>query len=62
VEEARRRAGLEEARVVVYHRPNERAESLFSMAPSAPQPESALPLPAGLAQPAFLYLWWPGGS
>jgi protease-4 len=61
VEEARTRAGLEEARVVVYHRPNERAENLFSMAPAAPEPESALPLPPGLSQPAFLYLWWPGG-
>lgn len=64
VEAAKEKAGLEQARVVVYHRPHELRENLFSPGASALAP----PFGAGpgvapaalLPRPAFLYLWWPG--
>jgi protease-4 len=59
--EARRRAGVEEARVVVYHRRRDWRENLYTR---GPQPGAALlgALEAlgGLAEPGFLYLWRPG--
>jgi protease IV len=60
VAELKERAHLEQARVVVYHRPREWSENLYSSS-AAPAPRA---LPAGVAgqvaSPAFLYLWWPG--
>lgn len=58
VAEARRRAGVEEARVVVYHRPGELPENLFSLAAPAPAPRTAVEALLGPG-PAFLYLWSP---
>ena len=63
VDELKRRAGLEEARVVVYHRPRELRENLYSVSAS-PEPRAlgsdASTLAAAFRGPAFLYLWWPG--
>jgi protease-4 len=59
--EVRRRAGLEEARVVTYHRRREWRENLYTLPPGAGTP--ALD-PANLLDllptPTFAYLWWPG--
>jgi protease-4 len=65
IAEAKRRAGLTEARVVTYHRGRETRENIYS--------EVTPPWRAGLAGqdlaasvlspfrgPEFLYLWWPG--
>jgi len=55
LDELKQRAGLSEARVVVYHRPRELRENLYSAsARSAPRA-----LTAFLRGPGFLYLWWP---
>jgi protease-4 len=63
VDELKQRAGVAEARVVVYRRPREWSENLYS-ASGAPEPrllrENASRLAAALGGPAFLYLWWPG--
>jgi protease IV len=63
VDELERRAGVEEARVVVYHRPREWRENLYS-ASAPPEPRTLLEggsrAAAALGGPAFLYLWWPG--
>lgn len=61
VAEARRRAGLAEARVVAYHRRREWRENLYTLPPGSGVPLLDLssllgPVPA----PTFLYLWWPG--
>jgi protease-4 len=56
-----RRAGLANARVVVYHRPREYRQNLYTEAPAIPRSlrlELAPPLP--LPRPGFLYLWAPG--
>jgi len=56
----RKRAGLESARVVIYHRPREFRENLYTQAPEPPQVmrlELSPPLP--FARPGFLYLWAP---
>jgi protease-4 len=74
LDEARHRAGVAEARVILYHRGREWAENIYSRArfdaPSAaaPAPAPALRLDLGLdllpplRGPAFLYLWWPGSE
>jgi protease-4 len=64
VDELERRAGIDESRVVVYHRPREWRENLYS-ASAPPEPRALLPnasrLAAAFGGPAgFLYLWWPG--
>jgi protease-4 len=66
VEELKRRAGLAEAQVVVYHRQREWRENLYS-ASATPEPRLSLGAPsvpglpgAAPGGPAFLYLWWPG--
>jgi protease-4 len=63
VDELKQRAGVSEARVVVYRRPREWSENLYS-ASAAPEPrllqDDASRLAAALGGPAFLYLWWPG--
>ena len=59
--EVRRRAGLEEARVVTYHRRREWRENLYTLPPAAGtpalDPTNLLDL---LPTPTFAYLWWPG--
>jgi protease IV len=61
IDEVRRRAGLEEVRVVAYHRKREWRENLYTLPPSLEtltvRPTSLLDLLHG---PAFAYLWWPG--
>ncbi|HXJ84655.1 MAG TPA: signal peptide peptidase SppA [Candidatus Methylomirabilis sp.] len=63
---ARKAAGVDEARVVVYHRPKEYAASIYAGAPVAQASgESALSQIAGTfgglsgSGPRFMYLWWP---
>jgi protease-4 len=61
IDEVRRRAGLEEARVVAYHRRREWRENLYTLPPGvgtpALDPTNLLDL---LPTPIFAYLWWPG--
>jgi protease IV len=61
IDEVRRRAGLEEARVVSYHRRREWRENLYTLTPGLEtavfEPTSLLDLLHG---PTFAYLWWPG--
>lgn len=47
---AQEKAGLEEARIVRYHRPESYRPTIYSLVPDL-----------GLAGPQFLYLWWSGG-
>jgi protease-4 len=62
VEFARTRAGVEEARVVTYHRPREYRKNLYTAQTPEPAPRVEWPLPRfQLPQPAFLYLWAPSG-
>lgn len=61
VAEARRRAGVDRARVVTYHRRREWRETLYTAPPGpAPGVLEALSFLEGLQTPAFLYLWRPG--
>jgi protease IV len=61
--ELAKRAGLTEARVVVYHRAREFRENVYSASP-APEPHAAAggagALRTALPEPTFLYLWSPG--
>lgn len=63
IDEVRRRAGLEEVRVVTYHRKREWRENLYTLPPSVEtlpsQPTALLKL---LPAPTFAYLWWPGAD
>jgi protease-4 len=61
VARAQRAAGLEQARVVRYHRPREYVNNLFTRAvPSAPVLRLELPGSAALAtRPGFYFLWAP---
>ena len=64
VKELAKRAGLTEARVVVYHRPREWRENLYSSS-AVPEPRfersgGAAALRGALPEPTFLYLWSPG--
>jgi protease-4 len=59
---ARERAGLDEAKVIMYHRPKEYRANIYSQTPPASTAESALAQFAaalGGGGPRFLYLWWP---
>jgi protease IV len=64
IDEAHRRAGLAEARVVSYHRRREWRDNIYTL-PTLPQgwgartiePTTLLDL---LHAPTFAYLWWPG--
>ena len=61
IDEVRRRAGLEDVRVVAYHRRREWRENLYTLPPSLEtltvKPTALLDLLHG---PTFAYLWWPG--
>jgi protease-4 len=62
VDTARQAARLEEARVVMYHRPREYRSNFYSGALAAPSIESSLAQLSGVLAgtgPRFLYLWWP---
>ena len=60
---ARKAAGVEEARVVMYQRPKDYRANFYSAAPvAAPGLETSLQQLTALvsgAGPRFLYLWWP---
>jgi protease-4 len=59
---AKERAGLTEARVVMYHRPKEYRANIYSATPTPSTAESTLAQFAaalGGGGPRFLYLWWP---
>ena len=60
---AKTAAGVDEARVVMYHRPREYVSSIYSTEPApAITTESALSQFATLltaSGPRFMYLWWP---
>ena len=63
VKAARKAAGVEEARVIMYHRPKDYRANFYSAAP-APVPglETSLQQLTALVSgsgPRFLYLWWP---
>jgi protease-4 len=62
VDAAKEAAGIQgDARVIVYHRPGEEPENLFSAA--APAAPAAQPFDwAALPEPAFLYLWLPNAG
>lgn len=53
------RAGLDEARVIVYHRANDQRENLFSGETQSSTPSGLLERVQGAGRPAFLYLWSP---
>jgi protease-4 len=59
---AKERAGLTEARVVMYHRPKEYRANIYSATPTPSTAETTLAQFAaalGGGGPRFLYLWWP---
>ncbi len=59
---ARERAGLDEAKVIMYHRPKEYRANIYSLTPPPSTAESTLAQFAaalGGGGPRFLYLWWP---
>jgi protease IV len=59
---ARERAGLGEARVIMYHRPKDYRSNIYSATLPTPTAESTLAQFAaafGGGGPRFLYLWWP---
>ncbi len=58
---AQQRAGLTSSRVVIYHRPREYRQNLFTQAPAFPRAlRVELAPPLALPRPGFLYLWAPG--
>jgi protease IV len=61
IDEVRRRAGLNEVRVVAYHRKREWRENLYTLPPSV---ETLTAVPTAMLDwlhaPTFAYLWWPG--
>src|SRR6266571_3229301 len=62
VASARKAAGLEEAKVIMYHRPREYRSNFYSASPATPGLEASLGSLAGLVSgmgPRFMYLWWP---
>jgi protease-4 len=62
VESARQAAGLDEARVIMYHRPKEYRSNFYSSTPVGTGPDTALGALGTLlggTGPRFFYLWWP---
>ena len=62
IDVAKRAAGLEAARVVMYRRPDERRENIYSRA-GGPAQVNLLPVDLGALAgggPRFMYLWSPG--
>ena len=63
IELAKAAVGVTEARVVVYHRPSEMKENVYSAAPGLPAQVNLLAVDLGAlasAGPRFMYLWAPG--
>jgi protease-4 len=63
IELARRAAGVEEARVVAYHRPSETRENVYGRSDGLPPQVNLMPVDLGALAgtgPRFLYLWAPG--
>ena len=60
---AKKEAKLDDARVIMYHRPREYRSNIYSTLTPAPEPPGVplFSLPSLLlgAGPRFLYLWWP---
>jgi protease-4 len=59
---AKQAAGVDEARVVMYHRPREYRATIYSGAPAIPGAEAALGQLTSIlggVGPRFMYLWWP---
>jgi len=58
---ARKAAGVDEARVIVYHRPRQYRATYYARADEIPSNDASLAQMAGLAVggPKFMYLWWP---
>jgi protease-4 len=59
---AKERAGLDQAKVIMYHRPKEYRANIYSLTPTPSTAESTLAQFAaalGGGGPRFLYLWWP---
>lgn len=59
---AKERAGLDEAKVIMYHRPKEYRANIYSLTPPPSTAESTLAqfvAALGGGGPRFLYLWWP---
>lgn len=59
---AKQRAKLDEARVIMYHRPREYRSNIYSGAPAPERLEASLAQLSALLigpGPRFLYLWWP---
>jgi protease-4 len=63
VEMAKNAAGVQEARVIMYHRPREYRASIYSgPSPTLSNAATALAQVTGMlagAGPRFMYLWWP---
>lgn len=66
IQEAQQLASIPDAEVVLYHRPNAPARSLYAIAPTPPHLSEAIPFSyPGLDRgklPSFLYLWQPDPS
>jgi protease-4 len=62
IEVAKGAAGLERARVVMYHRAGETRENIYSSTAGLPAQVNLLPVDLGAlsAGPRFMYLWAPG--
>jgi protease-4 len=63
IESTKRKADLEQARVVTYEREGEMRENVHSAAPGLPIQVNVLPIDAGTfagSGPRFMYLWAPG--
>jgi protease-4 len=56
---AKAAANLNEATVVMYHRPREYRSNLYSAAPAPDEGLAEMVRFIGAAGPRFLYLWWP---
>lgn len=60
---AKKAAGIEEARVVMYHRASETPENIYSAASGLPAQVNLMPVDLGALAahgPRFMYLWAPG--
>jgi protease IV len=63
IDVAKAAAGLEQARVVMYHRSDEVRENVYSAAPGQPAQVNLMPIDVGAlagSGPRFMYLWAPG--
>ena len=63
-EVARKRAGLEKAQVIRYHRPSEYHATFYTRAPTGAPilPAELSSLIGRMPKPGFHYLWWPMGE